>query len=207
MMTSLEDNDDRLDALGRRLELATNDLEKLTRQFSSGGIERVLTAAFKKQEALLQRQLQQLLKEALFGASSGKGRSAQGGVLSTLLSVIPGFARGGILNRATPIAHTAEHGPEVVLPLKKTRDGRLGVATSSSGGGSIKDQPSSTPPLHITVVNSGAPVSADLSGDDQAALAEAVIKAVEDAIDHRIDAQLRDGGLLDGLNSSRMFRS
>lgn len=209
MTASFEDKDEQINALGRRLELATNDLEKLTRQLNNGGIERVITSAFKKQEAALQRQMQKILKEALFGSVSGKGKSAQGSVFSTLFSVLPGFARGGILNRATPLAHAGEHGPEVVLPLKKTRDGRLGVAAADSGGaGSLGTESSSSrPPLQITVINSGAPISSDLSGQDQTAIAEAVMKAVDDAIDHRLDAQLRDGGVLNGFASERMFRS
>ena len=69
-----------------------------------------------------------------------------------------GFAHGSVLQRGTPIPFASggiistpvsfplaggriglagERGPEAIMPLTRTADGRLGVATSGSGGPSI----------------------------------------------------------------------
>ncbi|MCE2518029.1 MAG: hypothetical protein J4F41_09450 [Alphaproteobacteria bacterium] len=204
-----DDQDERLDALGRRLEAATGDLEQLTRQFSGGGIERVITSALKKQERLIEQQLKTLVTDAVLAAVSGGGGQGTGHVLTRLLGVIPGFARGGVLNTKTPLAHAAEAGPEVVLPLKKTRDGRAvgSVLRGGSAWGSAVPRPGFSPPLNGTVVTGEPSLGASLTGDDQLALAEAVMKAVDDAIDHRIDAHTRDGGLLSRSNRNGIFRS
>jgi len=76
--------------------------------------------------------------------------------------VIP-FARGGVVHRPTlfPMARGAglmgEAGPEGVLPLRRTRSGDLGVATSGGGGTNVT----------VNVINNaGAKVSTKEEKDD-----------------------------------------
>ncbi len=93
--------------------------------------------------------------DALLGlGGSAGGGAAGGGILSAIMSifgfanggafshgnVIP-FARGGVVTRPTvfPMAKgmglMGEAGPEAVMPLRRTADGRLGVAASGGGTG------------------------------------------------------------------------
>jgi phage-related minor tail protein len=83
---------------------------------------------------------------------------AFGNILGNLFAGGFGFARGGVLQRGTPIpfakggviaspvafplsgGHTGlagERGPEAIMPLTRTPDGRLGVAASGGGGPNI----------------------------------------------------------------------
>lgn len=68
----------------------------------------------------------------------GVSKSANGNVFSKG-NIVP-FADGGIVNRPTlfPMANgmglMGEAGPEAVMPLKRGRDGKLGVATEGGGG-------------------------------------------------------------------------
>ena len=65
---------------------------------------------------------------------------AKGGVFSG--GKVTPFARGGVVNRPTifPMANgmglMGEAGPEAVMPLKRGKDGKLGVATDGDGEGS-----------------------------------------------------------------------
>lgn len=63
---------------------------------------------------------------------SANGNAFSGG------NVIP-FANGGILGGPTlaPMALMGEAGPEAVMPLRRGADGKLGVASSGGGAGSI----------------------------------------------------------------------
>lgn len=77
--------------------------------------------------------------DVLFGGGLGGGL-AKGGVVSG--GEIQAFATGGIVSRPTyfPMTHgrvglMGEAGPEGVLPLKRGRDGRLGVQASGQVGG------------------------------------------------------------------------
>lgn len=206
MPTNFDNNDDNLDALSRRIEVATQELEKLGRQFSSGGIDQVIQTALKKQERQLTQQMNTIVKDAIVAAFGGVGGAGKSSVLSSLLGVIPGFARGGVLSRSTPVAYAGEAGPEVVLPLKKGPDGRLGISVQGAKGEGQRPLSSSRTPIEVHIVGGGNN-SGSITSDDHAALADAVVKALDDAIDHRLGAHLQDGGMLNGLNSSRMFRS
>lgn len=64
--------------------------------------------------------------------ASALGNAFSGGRL------IP-FATGGVVDRATvmPMALMGEAGPEAVVPLKRGKDGKLGIAGGSGGGSSI----------------------------------------------------------------------
>ena len=80
---------------------------------------------------------------------------AIGNIFSNLFSGGFGFAHGGVLQRGTPIpfakggviaspvafplasgrtGFAGERGPEAIMPLTRTADGRLGVAAAGSGG-------------------------------------------------------------------------
>lgn len=83
------------------------------------------------------------------GGSSGgqavgaiySGPMAKGGVFDQS-NIVP-FARGGIVNRPTlfPFARgvglMGEAGPEAIIPLRRGRNGNLGVAASGAGGGDV----------------------------------------------------------------------
>jgi phage-related minor tail protein len=83
---------------------------------------------------------------------------AIGGMFSNIFSGGLGFAHGGVLHRGTPIPFArggviatpvsfpltggrtgiaGERGPEAIMPLTRTADGRLGVATTGGGAPSI----------------------------------------------------------------------
>jgi phage-related minor tail protein len=77
----------------------------------------------------------------IFGGGMGPG-FAKGGVLQQG-TPIP-FAKGGVI--ASPVAFplaggrtglAGERGPEAIMPLTRTADGRLGVATAGSAASSI----------------------------------------------------------------------
>lgn len=92
--------------------------------------------------------------DALIGATGG---GAGGGLLSSLAGLlgfanggafmhgqVTAFANGGIVTRPTifPMARgmglMGEAGPEAVMPLRRGRDGRLGVQAAGAGGGSVQ---------------------------------------------------------------------
>ena len=97
------------------------------------------------------------------------------------------FARGGIVDRPTmfPFANgiglMGEAGPEAIMPLRRGRDGRLGVQATNGGGG-------------VSVV-----VNVDASGTsvqgDNAKGAE-FGRAISEAVKNEIVIQKRPGGLL-----------
>lgn len=106
------------------------------------------------QSRLIQLAANKLWDSLLSGATGGAGSilaslfpNASGNVLAGG-NVVP-FARGGVVDRPTifPMATGAglmgEAGPEAVMPLRRTPDGRLGVA--AAGGGS--------PRVNVNVIN------------------------------------------------------
>jgi hypothetical protein len=101
--------------------------------------------------------------------------------------VVP-FARGGVVNRPTlfPFANgtglMGEAGPEAIMPLRRSPDGRLGVEASGGGAG----------PTNI-VVNVDASGS-NVEGDSQQQ--KALGKAIGLAVQSEIAKQKRPGGLL-----------
>ena len=74
----------------------------------------------------------------LFGGGGGL-KAADGAVLDRM-GVVP-FARGGVVDRpvlfpfARGVGLMGEAGPEAIMPLRRTRDGRLGV--EANGGGAV----------------------------------------------------------------------
>jgi lambda family phage tail tape measure protein len=115
----------------------------------------------------------------------GFGASAMGNVFAQ--NGIQKFARGGIVDKPTmfPFAKgiglMGEAGPEAIMPLRRGRDGRLGVQATNGGGG-------------VSVV-----VNVDASGTsvqgDNAKGAE-FGRAISEAVKNEIVIQKRPGGLL-----------
>jgi tape measure domain-containing protein len=130
---------------------------------------------------------------ALFGSISGTGTGggllgglflAKGGVFAQ--NGIQPFARGGIVNKPTifPFANgtglMGEAGPEAIMPLRRGRDGNLGVM--SSGGGTTN--------VVVNVDASGSSVEGDQSQ------AKALGNAISAAVQSELVKQKRPGGLL-----------
>ena len=96
------------------------------------------------------------------------------------------FARGGIVDRPTlfPFANgtglMGEAGPEAIIPLKRGRDGKLGVA--GGGGGTTN--------VVVNVDASGSKVEGD------AGQAKALGNAISAAVQSELIKQKRPGGLL-----------
>jgi lambda family phage tail tape measure protein len=96
------------------------------------------------------------------------------------------FARGGIVDRPTlfPFAKgtglMGEAGPEAIIPLKRGRDGKLGVA--GGGGGTTN--------VVVNVDASGSSVEGDQ------AQAKALGNAISAAVQSELVKQKRPGGLL-----------
>jgi lambda family phage tail tape measure protein len=128
----------------------------------------------------LQRQSRQLCCQlAQYAPLNAKGNVfAQNGIQA--------FARGGIVNGPTlfPFAKgiglMGEAGPEAIMPLRRGRDGNLGVM--SSGGGTTN--------VVVNVDASGSSVE----GDQQQA--KALGNAISAAVQSELVKQKRPGGLL-----------
>jgi hypothetical protein len=111
-------------------------------------------------------------------------QTANGGVFAQ--NGIQPFARGGIVDRPTlfPFAKgtglMGEAGPEAIIPLKRGRDGKLGVA--GGGGGTTN--------VVVNVDASGSKVEGDQSQ------AKALGNAISAAVQSELVRQKRPGGLL-----------
>lgn len=101
------------------------------------------------------------LANKLFGERNAQGNRAGGGLVDVFFKWLstpspsargnafgPGgmyaFANGGVVNGATPFSFgggklgvMGEGGPEGILPLKRGRDGKLGVTAAGMGGGGV----------------------------------------------------------------------
>lgn len=110
---------------------------------------------------------------------------ANGGVFAQ--NGIQPFARGGIVDKPTlfPFANgtglMGEAGPEAILPLRRGRDGRLGVDAGGGGGG-----------INVTVNVDATGTKAQ--GDD--GRAGQFARAISEAVKNEIVTQKRPGGLL-----------
>jgi tape measure domain-containing protein len=144
--------------------------------------------------SIANRLLDVAINLALFGAMSGTGKG--GGLLGFLFKnamgnayakngIVP-FAYGGVVDRPTlfPFAKgiglMGEAGPEAILPLRRGRDGKLGV--TSSGSGNVV--------VNVSVDASGSSVQ----GDDQQANQLGRVVAI--AVQQEMIKQKRPGGLL-----------
>ncbi len=91
--------------------------------------------------SLLSQLLNLLITAGLRSAFPVLFPSAQGNVLAGG-QIVP-FARGGVVDRPTlfPMRGATglmgEAGPEAIVPLRRTRDGRLGVEASGGSGGTV----------------------------------------------------------------------
>lgn len=90
-----------------------------------------------------------------------------------------------------PVGETTE---EAVLPLARTRDGRLGVQAFDGGGGTVVNyQPT------ITVNVSGAGATTGMSGAGNDKLGRELDRAVRGAVLETIQKEQRPGGALGGM--------
>ena len=118
------------------------------------------------------------------GASLGLPGFAKGGVFAQN-KIVP-FAYGGIVNKPTlfpmrdGMGLMGEAGAEAVMPLKRTRQGRLGVE-ATGGGGNI---------VNVTVNASGT------SADGNTMKANQLGKMIGTAIEAELIKQKRPGGIL-----------
>ena len=120
------------------------------------------------------------------------GASGLGGLLKVAGGLNPtvGFANGGIVNRPTMFTFAnggagqlglmGEAGPEAIMPLRRGRDGRLGV--QSAGGGAV----------NVTVNVDASGTQAQGSNPK----ANAFGKAISAAVQAEIIRQKRPGGAL-----------
>ena len=139
---------------------------------------------------------QMIAKQAIFNAVKA-GMSAMGFANGGAFGAgTQAFAQGGVVSSPTMFKFAAggqmrdgvmgEAGPEAIMPLKRGRDGKLGVAMSgaaSGGGVSIGS---------IVVNNNGDAQANDVSGRNGEALGRAITAAVQS----EIIKQRRPGGLL-----------
>ena len=115
----------------------------------------------------------------------GFGASAMGNVFAQ--NGIQKFARGGIVDKPTmfPFAKgiglMGEAGPEAIMPLRRGRDGRLGVQ-AANGGGAVS--------VTVNVDAAGSNVQGDGNQANQLG------KAIGIAVQQELIKQKRPGGLL-----------
>lgn len=172
--------------------------EAATRAFQ--GIEDALTDLVVKGKAdfrglvvsiladLARLQLQQGLAKLFQIALPGLAKNAAGGVYaSPSLSAYSGgvYDSPRVFAFAKGVGVFGEAGPEAIMPLKRGRDGKLGVVAQGGGGGSIT--------VNVAVDASGQRdgVGGDARGLDLGRRIQAAVKAV------LVDEQ-RPGGLLAG---------
>ena len=179
------ENDD-WDDLYERLAQASNAIEQNAKKLESQSLERVVSSALSRLERDLKSQINHLMRDALGALFQGGGKGGVGQVLSAFL---PRLAKGGVVDGATGFAIGGEAGPEAVLPLKRMADGRLGVAVEGASRSASPPQINLT--LNTTPQEASHFTSAQISPDD---LAELVARAIEDAVDTRLEEQRRDGG-------------
>jgi hypothetical protein len=149
---------------------------------------------------------QQMLYNAIAGAlkSWGVAGFADGGVFAGGRQV-QAFAGGGIVGGPTMFPMRGgrtglmgERGPEAIMPLARTSDGRLGVATSGGGG-------------NVTIVNNtGVAANAKVRQDSEGRM-EIIMEAAQlgaNMAESRTERSVRSGygGLSRGLQSTYGLR-
>jgi phage-related minor tail protein len=189
-------HDDEWDDLYDRLFKVSADIEQNARKLENHGLDRAVASLLGRLERDLKHQVSQIMKETLAvifsGGQTGVGQNGIGQVLSALL---PRLAKGGVVDGATGFAIGGEAGPEAVLPLKRMADGRLGVAMEGKGTAASSLSSAATPQIHVTLqspTEPGAGFSPANAAPDE--LAELISRAIDDAIDVRLEEQLRHGG-------------
>jgi lambda family phage tail tape measure protein len=127
-----------------------------------------------------------------FDSITGLGKAgpnfglAKGGVITQ--NGIQPFARGGIVDKPTlfPFAKgtglMGEAGPEAIIPLRRGRDGNLGVAGGGGGGGATS--------VVVNVDAKGSNVEGDTPKGEQLG------RALSQAVQQELLKQKRPGGLL-----------
>lgn len=123
---------------------------------------------------------------SLLGAASGLNPTVGFGA-----SLLTGFANGGIINKPTMFAFAnggagqfglmGEAGPEAIMPLRRGRDGRLGVE-AAGGGGAVS--------VVVNVDAQGTSVQGD------SAKGKEFGRVISEAVKNEIVIQKRPGGLL-----------
>ena len=127
-----------------RMRAEMRDLQRLSGRFAntiSGAFAQAITSGRKFSDvlrslatSLLRMSIQAALKPAISGLTSTL-TGALGGVMP--------FAKGGVVGGPTMFAHggglglMGEAGPEVILPLARGPDGRLGVRTAGGGTANV----------------------------------------------------------------------
>lgn len=131
-----------------------------------------------------------LVMKAIQSVMGGVPMFADGGVSSTPLEFIPGYAKGGAFTNSV-VSHPTlfkfakgsrmglmgEAGPEAIMPLTKMPNGKLGVEATGGGGGSYVNV--FRPEVHINVESTG-------NRDDDMAIATKTAKLVNDVMDHKM---------------------
>jgi lambda family phage tail tape measure protein len=103
---------------------------------------------------------------------------------------VTAFASGGVVNRPTMFRHggglgvMGEAGPEAIMPLRRLGNGRLGVETTGSGGGTQNVV------VNVSVEGGGSQASGDPGKANELG------KLVANAVRVELVQQKRPGGLL-----------
>lgn len=106
------------------------------------------------------------------------------------------YANGGIVNRSTPFMQNSglsvmgEAGPEAILPLKRTSDGKLGVVNAGGSGAPVVNQYQMAGSININVQ------STDNAQRDDAETAKVIDKLLNNKFKQFITDQQRSGGML-----------
>jgi hypothetical protein len=132
-------------------------------------------------DQLLQIMVIAPIVEAIRSIKFAKGGVFEGGAVTP-------FAKGGVVDKPTifPFAKgiglMGEAGPESIMPLKRGRDGKLGVIATGSGGGGTT--------INVSVDAKGSSVQGDSGKGNQLA------RVIAAAVQEEMVKQKRPGGLL-----------
>jgi hypothetical protein len=137
---------------------------------------------------LIRRTITEPVSGWILGQLGGIFGSARGNVFVGG-NIVP-FARGGIITQPTvfPLARgiglMGEAGPEAIMPLRRTRGGRLGVEAASAGMPAVQQT------INVTVQGGAGEL------DDQQRLAREIGRLARAGVLDAIKEQRRAGGLL-----------
>ena len=170
-------------------KLAQSIISDITRIFIRSQIIAPLTGGFGNifgggKEKIINETLKSPGVLGALEIEAGRNRNALGNVIANN-KIVP-YAKGGLIERPTifPLADGAalagEAGIESIMPLKRTRDGKLGVIATGGGVGNIV----------VNVDASGSSVQGD------SAQSQEFGRALASAIQSELLKQKRPGGLL-----------